>query len=391
MGTLLICNVAHAQNFVFPTSGDAVNNELAPLTAADGVTMLTSIRSSGCAPGGSSTFRFSAAHVSSGAIYRNTSWAINCSGSRDMIKMDFSTKSIRPQGLKFSIYDVDNGSDSVSVSMYRNGVALDYTYQLFSPTFVTAHGASPSFGFVGSANNNSGLDDNRGTIEITTTDLMTRVDSIIIFKYNNRDISGNPSQSFAGFQWTNYVVLPVKILTFNAVHRQGGVDFSWMVAGESGTEKYQLEYAANGADFRAVGNPVYAYAAAAGNSFYTNHLPDLAAGTVSFFRLQARDNNGKSIYSPIVKINPAGQLAFTVQPTVFKDQVTVSFESATNSRGYARLIGMDGGVHFFQALLVRPGSNSFLLQLPPSLAPGIYTLQFGTERGIANRQVIVKQ
>ena len=142
---LLFCNITKAQNFQFPTSGNAVNNKLAALTAADGVELITTIRSTGCAPGASSTFRFSNEHVSTGAIYRNTSWAINCMGSTDIIKLDFTSKTIRPQGLKFSIFDVDNGSDSVSVMMYKGTVLLDYSYTLYSPTFVSAYGKSNRF------------------------------------------------------------------------------------------------------------------------------------------------------------------------------------------------------------------------------------------------------
>ena len=388
--TMLFYHTTVAQNFQFPTSGNAINNQLAALTAADGVTLITSIRSTGCTPAASSTFRYGADHVSTGAIYRNTSWSINCMGSMDVIKMDFTSKTIQPQGLKFSIFDVDNGSDSVSVHIYRGAVLVDYTYSLYSPTFVSAHGASPSTGFVGSAGNNSGLNDNRGRIDISCTDIMVRVDSVIITKYNNRNVIGNPSQSFAAFEWTNFIVLPLKILSFSAQPSQAGVDIDWTATGETGSEIYHVELSDNGIYFTTAGTPVLSKTSATTNSYSTRvPMPDRA--TTLFARLLSKDKNGKILYSKIIQLKMQGNLPSTVHPVIFQNQVTLTVHTGAPTKGMVALAGMDGAIHYKQAILLRAGTNALQLSLPQRLSAGLYRLYYRLENGTVQQHELLKQ
>ncbi len=390
VSAFLICNIATAQNFQFPTSGNAVNNELPALTAADGVTLITTIRSMGCTPGVGSTFRYGTEHVSTGAIYRNTSWADNCMGSMDIIKMDFTSVAQRPQGLKFSIFDVDNGSDSVSVMIYRGAMLLEYSYSLYSPTFVSAFGASPTFGFVGSAGNNSGLDDNRGRIDISCIDITEKVDSVIVTKYNNRDITGNPSQSFAAFEWTSFTVLPIKILSFIAHSGRASIDFDWTAISETGTETYQVDLSNNGVNFTTVGTAVAAKKPASSNN-YSTRIPNTVKPGAAFARLQSKDKSGNIQYSNIIRLSRQAEQPSSVYPVVFLSQVTLTVYTATATKAMLALAGMDGAIHFKQTLMLRAGSNAMPIQLPQRLSPGVYRLYYWGENGVVYHHELLKQ
>lgn len=386
---LVISNTTIAQQFTYPTSGNAVNNQLPELISPDGVSLIASIRSTGCTPGPSSNFQFSASHVSTGAIYRNTSWAAGCIGSYDIIKFDFTARDKRPMSLRFSIYDVDNGSDSVSVMIYSFGTPVAYTYALYAPTFVVANGASPSFGFNGSGSNNSGLDDNRGRIDITSADPLAVVDSVIILKRNNRDVVGNPSQSFAAMGWDQYIILPFKIINFSAVKQADGLRFNWKSANEIGTENYQVEYSTDGKKFVATGNSV-ASKGISNEMSYSYDLPFPTSNKMHYFRLQGKTMDGKYFYSSIVSVSREIQKQSIVYPVVFIKTVTVSVEASNNTKGMVRLMGMDGSLYYQQTVFLQKGANNIKMNLPENLPAGSYALIGKLDNGNAFRHIIIK-
>ncbi len=378
---LLFCFTLSAQNFTYPLSGDAVNNQLATLTSEDGVKLVTTIRSYGCTPSNSSNFRFGTDHVSTGAIYRNTKWAAGCINSIDLIKFDFSSTNIRPNGLKFSIFDVDNGSDSVSVQMYSAGNLVDYSYTLYSPTFVSAHGNSPSFGFVGSENNNSVLDDNSGRIDVATVNNFIRIDSVIVYKYNGRDITGNPSQSFAGFRWLFTTPLPVKLISFNGFLRGDDLLFNWKVAEEIGTKEYYIEYSADGNKYFQAGESVAVKPLSGSESIYTHTIPYPLAVNVLYFRLVSEDEDGRKFYSKTIKISRQSQVLSSVYPAMFSNKFSLTVVSEKNTTLSLLLTNIDGRILFKKVTTILQGYNLIPVDINIPLKPGMYIVQgeLGTE------------
>ncbi len=377
-----------AQYFTFPTSGNAANSQL---TAPDGVTLVPSIRSTGCAPGSGSNFTYSASHVSTGAIYRNTSWAAGCKNSTDIIKLDFSTTQFRPLGIKFSIYDVDNGSDSVSVLIYSKGSTVAYTYSLYSPTYVTANGASPSHGFCGSGSNNSVQDDNTGKIDITTTSTVIQIDSILVFKYNNRDVTGNPSQSFAGFQWNNTANLPIKLVSFVANKSEEGYQFNWKVAEESSTESYQIEYSLNGSNFSELGDMIQAKGTSYGQAEYSIIRNKIPAAEIIYFRLVSNDINGKKHFSKTIKIFNDRLTTSQIYPTKFNNSVSLSAYSTKNCSGVIKLIGLDGKVVYHKNVGLAKGQNLIPVEITSAIAKGMYLFVGEFDNEITFRHKLIKE
>lgn len=333
---------------------------------------------------------YGTAHVSTGAIYRNTDWEANCSQSKDIIKLDFSTSAPRPLGLKFSIYDVDNGSDSVSALMYQAGVPLPYSYSLYSPTFVTAYGIQPSFGFVGSGGNNTLQDDNRGRIDITLDDVTASVDSVIITKYNNRNVVGNPSQSFAAFQWNNFAVLPLKIIAFDANMTNNDVMASWTATGEDGTEAYQVALSTNGINFQTFGSPVTAKNNGVINSYSSKiYFPN--NNTTLFARLQSLTKDGKLTYSNIIKLKTSHSLSSTVYPAIFRDLLTLNLTSSKASTAVIKITSMNGALQYQTTTAIQSGINSIQMRLTASLSAGTYILYYQLKDGSRGQHSIIKQ
>ena len=376
-----------SQQFTYPTSGSAA----ATLVAPDGVKMVASLRSEGCVPGGSSSFVYSTSHVSTGAIYRNTKWAAGCRNSMDIIKLDFTSVNIRPLGIKFSIFDVDNGADSVSVHIFSAGVLVPYSYQLYSPTYVTASGADTSTSFYGSANNNSGLDDNTGRIDIATIGPLVRIDSINIYKHNNSDASGNPSQSFARFDWSASTVLPVKLVSFTANQQGSDLLLHWKVAQETGIHSYQVEYADENLAFRTLGNPVRANETILAENSYSTVAPVPLTKGQLFLRLASIGTDGKRAYSQIIRFKGEAGASILAYPTIFGTTLSVAVTAREAASCRIKLLGMDGRVVYESASKLTRGTNLIPVTVSSSLAKGSYLLVAELSNGTLVRQVVVKE
>ena len=378
-----------AQSFTYPASGRADSTSI---TAEDGVSMYMTIAPYGKCPNGTSnSLSFAKNHVSIGALYRGSTYATNCKGSFEIIKLDFTKVTKRPAGMQFGIYDVDNNSDSVSIRIFSGSTSVNYTYALYSPTFINAYGTSPDFGFAGTVQNNSGLDDNRGTIDIATVDPFVTVDSILIYKYNNRDMAGGPSQSYSRFNWNTRSTLPVKLTSFSATHNGNLVQFNWKAAEEEGTKNYQIEYSTNGVAYFPTGNSIKAKGTDNGDALYAYSVPLPSVANVLYFRLKSTDVDGKIFYSKTINVAASNNTLSTAYPTVFIRNFSISVQSTTNNKGTIKLIGLDGMVCYQKNIVLEKGLNVIPVEITQNIPAGIYALNGEFENGASFKHKLVKQ
>lgn len=383
---------AQRNSFTYPGSGNAVNDTLGTLSAADGVSMLTYLRKDGTCQPTSSSFRYNTSHVSSGAIHRQSTYSTNCKDSRDVITFNFTQSSMRPRDLKFSIWDVDNGSDSVAVLIYSGSSLVPYSYHLYPNTFITAKGNAPVYGFNGSGSNDSKRDSTNGRIDISVTDPMTAIDSVVIYKVNNRDASGSPSQSYEGFNWlTSATTLPVRLTSFTATATDNRFRFNWEAAEEIGTKEYHVEYSTNGRTFYPTGAKVAATGTRNGEASYSQLLELPVSNNVLFFRLVSTDYDGKVFYSKTIKVaNPVINQS-AAYPTYFGNSFSVSLDARVASRGSIKLVGMDGKVLLQQSIMVEKGKNSITVPVTRSIPKGVYAVVGELDNDAAFYHKLIKE
>lgn len=374
---LLVYSFTSAQQFTYPSSGSATANGL---TAADGVKMTVKIRSAGCIATNGVDVVYSTAHQSAGALHRGTSWQAGCKGSVESITLDFSSVSRRPLGIQFKICDVDNGSDSVSVQIFSEGAPINYTHILFANSFVTAAGVSPHMGFAGSAQNNSGLDDDRGSILITTS-AAPRVDSIVIHKYNNRDISGSPSQSFAAITWQNMIVLPLKLANFSVSRQSALLRASWSVQSISSGTTFQLQCSKDGRNFESLG--------AAVPETYRSLETQIPRNGAELFRLMAQEPGKPAIFSNVVALKSA-PFQFSVYPNPVTESFWISAWSEVPKKIHLRFFSPGGTEVLNRHYSLEPGSRVEGITLPVGTPAGMYYLQISSGDQLLFTEKMVK-
>lgn len=118
---------------------------------------------------------------------------------------------------------------------------------------------------------------------------------------NNPGDLRNESIRFNAFSIEeNAVIVPIKLLSFNAALYGSGVKLNWKTASEINSKMFSVERSSNGSDYTLI-----AMINAAGNSnFEKAYQVDDAQplGGKNFYRLKQSDINGQFTYSPVAYV-----------------------------------------------------------------------------------------
>ncbi|HVZ24710.1 MAG TPA: LamG domain-containing protein [Sediminibacterium sp.] len=164
------------------------------------------------------------------------------------------------------------------------------------------------------------------------------------------------------------VVLPVQLVSFTASRVSAGIQLNWQTASEQNSLDFTVERSADGHSWASL-----ARLPAAGNSSTGQRYSYLDASPLAgnnFYRLLQSDIDGRTSYSPVVRVAAAGNTR------------SFSLQSANISNGLLqvmvyepvmlRMFSMDGKLLWSRALST--GYKSIPLQVP---SRGIYILKGG--------------
>jgi ELWxxDGT repeat protein len=177
------------------------------------------------------------------------------------------------------------------------------------------------------------------------------------------------------------VILPVSLLSFDAVQDKNTVDVKWVTTSETNTKDYIVQRSYNGMQFQNIGT-----VPAAGNStkqlsylFKDADALQTGAGKI-YYRLQIRDNDGKTSYSKIAVLNilSNGNI-LALYPNPVKAQLYIVTNTAVNA-ATVRITNASGKLVLVQQFEnIRAGDKNKINVA--ALAKGVYYLEFITING----------
>lgn len=138
------------------------------------------------------------------------------------------------------------------------------------------------------------------------------------------------SASTPDYLYDNFLVLPVKLISFLAEAVLGTVNLTWITANEQDNSHFEIERAGPSLDFESIGT-VEGLSVLGSDQLYT--FTDLTplAGT-NYYRLKQVDNGGYYEYSPLVNVEvqllPLLDLSMSVYPNplIAGDELTIDLE-----------------------------------------------------------------
>ncbi len=177
--------------------------------------------------------------------------------------------------------------------------------------------------------------------------------------------------------------LPVTFEGFVArKNTDGSVKLLWNVGEEVNVKGYYVEASSDGIKFTDAG-----YTTASGKSIYSANYTGLLAKTM-FFRVRNVDFDGRSKYTPIIRVYSIDQTnnAIQIYPMPATDMVTVEHKMSTGA-SVITLISMDGRV--MQQVNVVPFTYQTQLNIS-QLVKGVYIVNFKDEKANAQSLKLIK-
>jgi hypothetical protein len=175
------------------------------------------------------------------------------------------------------------------------------------------------------------------------------------------------------------IVLPVTLLSFNAILQQTDILLRWKVTDAVNFSHFEIERGTNGTNFISSGSrqPLtgpgdhqYEFTDPGATSTYP-------AGSKIYYRLKMVDLDGKYSYSKIVQVSPGkGNGAFAnLQSNPFTNKISIGFDMKESGVVNLRLSDMSGKIISNKQLLIDKGFSTQSIENLENLGRGMYSLQ----------------
>jgi hypothetical protein len=170
-------------------------------------------------------------------------------------------------------------------------------------------------------------------------------------------------------------VFPVKLASFTATKRSTDNLLQWTVEKQTNFSRYEVERSGNGRDFvRLVTIP--------GGPNEFSFADDKFPRAVNYYRLKMVDMDGKTEYSPVLRVNNAGNMDVTLYPNPAKEILQLRIESATAGSVELEVISPDGRIVILKTITV-PGGISVTPVRIDGLSKGPYVLRINGDESQA--------
>jgi hypothetical protein len=184
--------------------------------------------------------------------------------------------------------------------------------------------------------------------------------------------------------------LPVTFKSIKATKQAGNVAVEWTVENESNIKSYEVERSADGINFVTVNTRTTKGTSSAADYQF---IDKNAVNGNNYYRVQSRDNDGKSGYSKIVLIkieNTVSGIRIYPNP-VTNNIIGIEFKNMVAGSYKARLLSSVGQTMHSQQIIHTAAADKEYIQPATTLAPGIYQLEMVAPNNSINTvNVIVK-
>lgn len=183
------------------------------------------------------------------------------------------------------------------------------------------------------------------------------------------------------------VLLPIRLLTFNAYAKEKVVMLNWATASETNNSYYSIERSDDGKNF----SPLLKVDGK-GNQNITNNYETIDYAPlmgISYYRLKQVDFNGKFSYSDIKPVKFLQRSEISVIPNPTNGKAEIHFYSDRGTEVAIRLSDSKGKIIFSKALKVQQeGMNKYSIDLS-NFNTGMYFINVGMD-GYYNSVKLIK-
>ena len=184
------------------------------------------------------------------------------------------------------------------------------------------------------------------------------------------------------------VVLPVKLVHFEAKKFDTGVTLNWETSDEKDITEYIVERSSDGSIFNAIGTVT---AKNIDSSLYVYTDTKIVSTPVLYYRLIVVDTGGTRVSSRLVSVTIDSMgLTVLAHPNPFEGTLQVKVNSGVDKMINVLLIDISGKIIIRQRELVTKGNNIIEINNLNRLMKGMYMLRVGDD-AYSNTVKVVKR
>jgi len=165
--------------------------------------------------------------------------------------------------------------------------------------------------------------------------------------------------------------LPLNLTSFQVVQKMKLVELKWQTENEINTEKFSVERAINGSNFKEIGI-VKSQNTMANSYVYNDNIENVESKQL-FYRLKQVDKDGKFSYSTIVRVGLNKIVRADIFPNPITSTATIKLGSVYGERVNVKIANSEGKVILMKSWNLTAGNNLIPLSTL-NLARGVYIL-----------------
>jgi Secretion system C-terminal sorting domain len=179
------------------------------------------------------------------------------------------------------------------------------------------------------------------------------------------------------------VVLPLQLLSFDAINDGNANKLSWTAAQEEELLDYTVERSTDGAQFTAAGT-------IAPRQDHTYTFTDNTPAATSYYRLKLTSIDGTSTYSGVKKVSLSASVSVTCYPNPVVDYANIRFNHAATGSYRYTVLQSDG--HTLQSGVFELGNADQQISLNLSTAPkGILFIRVQGDDAVASTFEVLRK
>lgn len=174
------------------------------------------------------------------------------------------------------------------------------------------------------------------------------------------------------------VPLPVELISFKAIEKNGNVQLDWESASEENFNGYEIQYSMDGERWNEID-----FIEGEGIQFYQTYHYNPIIGN-NYYRLKMLDDDGSFDYSEIRTVRIEKEKSnYTIYPNPFQNEITILM-SETKDADVFIFDALGRTIHQQKISETDENGGKYTIQLAEELANGIYTIHILEQGGESN-------
>jgi hypothetical protein len=223
------------------------------------------------------------------------------------------------------------------------------------------------------------------------TDGVDRSGTFTINNTNNPTYTAAPSvPTFTGSCATSLTMLPIELLSFSAICKNGSNQIFWQTASETNNEKFQIFHSLDGENFKEIAEIKGAGTSSEVNKFNYSHIN--APLGKNYYKLRQIDFDGNYTDSKVVVFDGrCANLNFNTESIYYNavnNMLNLTLNSLVDERGCFSLLDVSGRIIFKESFNINKHTDLYTFSMP-LLSNGVYLVTLSDDGGGQYSQKIV--